>query len=170
MSAAGITPLKKCPNQYLTALLAMATLGFYAPYYYSKFIPNLNMMSKLALGNAAGDIKFSATYIYGAIIILISPFAFMAVATLANAADAYTKIFMILLAISVPSNIILLVYIVKILNDIKARIIQIALRYERYDLAKPFVKDTGWYNQKREKGIYHAFNELVDEHNANLKG
>ncbi|MDR2203122.1 MAG: hypothetical protein LBE76_02240 [Nitrososphaerota archaeon] len=64
---------------------------------------------------------------------------------------------------------ILIWYGLKIINDVKKRLIKIAESYGRFDILKLYFTDVGLFGSNREKLNRQAFNALVDYHNERIK-
>jgi len=167
MSRSDTNRLAKNPNYYVINFLSLITLGFYAPYIYSKFAAKLNIMSRLALDNNSEKVKFSANFMYGALVMLWLPLAITLVC-IRFIASPSAAIIIPLLAVALLSGVSLMLYIAKVLQNIKTHILAIAMHYGRYDIARTFEHDVGFLPSKREKLIQTAFNKLVDEHNTRV--
>jgi len=182
MNTAEIKPLKKNSESYLInlfyGLLSIVTLGFFAPYVYKKYIANLNVMSRLALGDDVEAVKFSAKFMYGGLILFWGPLVFLSLFSdgvtrpfaVPFTLPASMNVIMPLLGVCLISSLILIWYILKIMGDIKDRLLQIAVKYCRPDVASLYLNDVGLFSSKREKLNQQAYNMLVDEHNSRIYG
>jgi len=183
MNTAPIKPLKKTSEAFLrnffVGLLGLVTLGFAAPYIYKKRnIANLNTMSRVALGSEVEGVKFAANYMYVALIAFWFPipaFALFSSAitllpiTLPFTIPISANVIIPVLGISVVSGLILMWYMLKIVQDIKTRLLQIAVNYGRSDVISLYLNDVGFFGSNREKLNQRAYNKLVDEHNARIQ-
>jgi hypothetical protein len=179
MSTKPITPLKKTSEASIInavqGLLTLITLGFYAPGVYKKSIINLNMMAKLALDDKAEEVKFSAKFMYIALVAFWVPLAlfffndsFIRPFAVPFTCSIPTNVAMPLLCICIISGLSLMWYILKIMSDVKDQMLKIAISYGRTDVIRLYLKDVGFLNLKREKLNQQAFNMLVDNHNKNV--
>jgi DnaJ-domain-containing protein 1 len=181
MNTAPIKPLKKVSESaivnFLVGFLGLITLGFAAPYIYkTRNIANLNTMSRVALGSEVEGVKFSANFMYCALFIFWFPLVlfFFGENTIRPFAVPFTlsipvNAAMPLLGACIVSGLILMGYMLKIIGNIKDRLLQIAKNYGNTEVIKLYLYDTKWYELKTEKLNQKAFNMLVDEHNARLQ-
>jgi hypothetical protein len=178
MNAKKITPLKKTSESFLKnlfhGLFAVVTLGFYMPYAYkNQNIANVNIMSRLALGGNVEDVKFSANFMYGALIAFwlslgLAIFGDVVINLLVLSMPA--NVFVMLLGVCVVSGLMLILYGFKIISNIKDRLLKISESYGRIDVIRLYVTDVGLFSSNREKLNQRAFNKLVDDHNNRING
>jgi len=67
-------------------ILILITLGFYVPYFYDKFIPKLNTMTRAAFGDEYRKTGFAAKGWTAGWCIILSPFVLLIAAVLLNGA------------------------------------------------------------------------------------
>jgi hypothetical protein len=178
MNTAPIKPLKKVSESsivnFLVGFLGLITLGFAAPYIYkTRNIANLNTMSRVALGSEVEAVKFSARFMYCALFSfwfpvltftlfngeIIQPFG------ISFTVSTPTNVIMLIVGICIISGLMLMWYILKIMGDIKDRLLKIAENYGNSKVIKLYLYDTKWYELKTEKLNQKAFNMLVVDHN-----
>jgi hypothetical protein len=176
MSKSNIVRIEKSPSVYVISFLSLITAFFYLFHFYDKLVANLNYMAKIAIGDNASKVKYSATYFYAALSILYIPFIFVgSVFVIYNFVDVNfvntipIETVMLVIMISLISDVVFLVYALKLLRDVRAQIIEIALQYGRFDIAKRFQKKITYFNAT-DRGFYKAFNDLVEEHNKYADG
>jgi len=180
MSTRKITPLEKTSESFLynffIGFLGLITLGFFASYVYkNRNIANLNVMSRLALGSNAPDVKFSANSMYCSLFVFWFPiglFTFLSgnvPLPFSMPVTLSTNIIMPLLGLCLISGLMLMWYMLKIMSDIKDRLLKIAVIYGRADVIRLYVNDVGRFSSKREKLNQQAYNQLVDNHNAKYR-
>ena len=131
----------------------------------AKYAPPLN-----GLPNAR-RVSFSGAYMAGTWIFLFAVFG-MGIIGYNNPASTPIipdTIYIAILAFTLIPIIALFLYLLKTLNNIKALIINIAIRYGQYNIARTFENDTGLHNSRRENNIHTAYNQLVPLHNEYAK-
>jgi len=149
-------------NATRETLLIATTLGLYSPHYYSKLIAKINEMMRFAFGSNEREIIFSPKYVYASIAAI--PLSFILI--IIGSAVVHGAIFLAALGIIVWC-IYLWRYIVKMLRSVRTQMVELAIYYQRYDVARSLDESPG-YNNTNEKNFYRAFSELADEHNRRL--
>jgi hypothetical protein len=175
--------LEKNTNVNLVALLGIVTLFFYLVHFYKKTVEKLNIMTRTAFGRNAKKVKFSAGYVYTAFVLLLAPFVaiFVVILSAITGFDTWllnfafnpipSEVFFAAAAVIAISDIILVVYLLRLLRDIRAQVIELALYYRRYDIAKDFTKKSSMLSPGGDEGkVLVAFNKLIDEHNSHIGG
>jgi hypothetical protein len=181
MNTAPIKPLRKSSELFwynaLVGLLGLVTLGFAAPHIYkTRNIANLNTMSRVALGDEVEGVKFSAKLMTAVLL------AFWVSLALALLNDGFIKPFEMpfslpipestilpLLGVCVVSGLVLMGYMLKIMQDVKDRLLLIAKNYGCVEVIRLYLHDVGFLNLNREKLNQQAYNKLVGEHNERVR-
>jgi hypothetical protein len=177
--------LEKNPSLNRLVILEFLTLFYYVFYVYDKYVKKLNIMSKTALGNDARKVNFSAKYAYASLTILLAPFVTIAIIfildfvgfnppfdfifnAVSNTMFFSDTVFWAAALLWGASIAFFALYLLKLTRDIKREVIEIAIRYGKYEQVKPIATKSSLFGTGDDGKVYQLFNELVDEHNKHI--
>jgi len=159
-------PLLKRQGFALPLFLAIITLGLYVPFFYKKYVPKINILSRDAFGEHHKDIWFSPKLFFAALAMVILPwvslmlYGFIPKIPIINA--LIEALYLHVVVIVIIAAIITLICMLHIMYATVNRLKLIAKQYDRMDVF--LLIDRSSFLWMEYNGI-RGFNELADEYN-----